>query len=253
MILEKIQQIKNEHPLWGFRRVWAYLRFQEGYPINRKRIYLLMKENKLLVKGREKLKAKRENYPRKIKATRVNEIWGIDMTKIMVQNYGWTYLVIVMDWYSKKIVGYNVESLSKSEQWLNALNMAVINQFPEGIRRYRQLSLINDNGSQPTSVKFMKEVSALGIKQIFASYNNPKGNADTERVMRTIKEDFVWPREWDNIYEFKDGLKNWIENYNTDYPHSSLNYMTPVKYEQVMLMKENIINQEALTSNLFCS
>ena len=119
MILEKIQQIKNEHPLWGFRRVWAYLRFQEGYPINRKRIYLLMKENKLLVKGREKLKAKRENYPRKIKATRVNEIWGIDMTKIMVQNYGWTYLVIVMDWYSKKIVGYNVESLSKSEQWLN--------------------------------------------------------------------------------------------------------------------------------------
>ena len=90
MILEKIQQIKNEHPLWGFRRVWAYLRFQEGYPINRKRIYLLMKENKLLVKGREKLKAKRENYPRKIKATRVNEIWGIDMTKFMILDLGWT-------------------------------------------------------------------------------------------------------------------------------------------------------------------
>ena len=169
------------------------------------------------------------------------------------KNYGWVYVVIVLDWYSKKIVGYNVDNFSRVQQWLSALNMAVLNQFPCGIRNYRQLSLVNDNGFQPTSVRFMKETSLLGIKQIFASYNNPKGNADTERVMRTMKEDLVWPREWDNIYEFKDALKNWIENYNTDYPHSSLNYMTPVKFEQAMLTKQNLIDQETLNSNLFYS
>lgn len=82
-ILERIKQIKSDHPLWGFRRVWAYLKFQQGFLVNSKRIYLLMKENKLLVKDTRQLKAKRENYPSKIRASQVNEIWGIDMTKIM--------------------------------------------------------------------------------------------------------------------------------------------------------------------------
>ena len=78
----------------------------------------------------------------------------------------------------------------------------------------------------------MKASSALGIKQIFTSWNNPKGNADTERVMRTIKEDLVWPREWDFPFELERALKQWIHNYNTDYPHSSLGYLTPEQFEQ---------------------
>ncbi len=188
-ILGKIDRLKSEHPLWGYRRIRAYLRFQQGYEINRKRVYRLMKENELLVKNTKELKAKRVRYPRKIKATRVNEIWGIDMTKVMIGNYGWVYVVMVVDWYSKKIVGYQVDNISRTEEWLKALNMAVMNQFPEGIRNYESVNLISDNGSQPTSQRFMKETSVLGIRQIFASYDNPKGNADTERLIRTMKEE----------------------------------------------------------------
>ncbi len=81
----------------------------------------------------------------------------------------------------------------------------------------------------------MEACSVLEIRQIFASYNNPKGNADTERVIRTIKEDFVWIKEFSSPFEFTEDFKKWVENYNTDYPHSSLNYSTPSEYEKEQL------------------
>jgi transposase InsO family protein len=91
----------------------------------------------------------------------------------------------------------------------------------------------------------------LGIKQIFASYNNPKGNADTERVIRTLKEDLVWPSEFENIYEFKDALRKWVNDYNTDYPHSSLGYMTPAAFETMAKLTAIELKKEASSSNLF--
>jgi putative transposase len=59
-----------------------------------------------------------------------------------------------------------------------------------------ELFLGSDNGCQPTSVAFMRACSTLGIHQAFTSDNNPKGNADTERVMRTLKEECLWLQEW---------------------------------------------------------
>ena len=72
--------------------------------------------------------------------------------------------------------------------------------YKGGITEIGILSPVSDNGSQPTSGKFINEASILGIKQVFASYDNPKGNADTERVIRTLKEDLVWTREWTSLY-----------------------------------------------------
>jgi transposase InsO family protein len=69
--------------------------------------------------------------------------------------------------------------------------------------------------------------------------NNPKGNADTERVIRTLKEDFVWTREFSSPFEFTANFKEWVENYNNDYPHSSLNYSTPSEYEKEHLLITN--------------
>ena len=234
-ILSRIRNIKAEHPFWGYRRVWAYLRYRQNILINHKRVYLLMKKHNLLVKPNTRLKAIRSNAPHRSKprATRPNQYWGIDMTKVMVSSYGWLYLVVVLDWYSKKIVGYSLKTHSRTDDWLEALNHAVNNQFPNGIlSKNKDLFLISDNGSQPTSQKFMKESSALEIKQIFTCYNNPKGNADTERVIRTIKEDLVWIKEWRSPSQLDDELKAWIVKYNTDYPHSSLNYKTPEQFEK---------------------
>ena len=234
-ILLKIQSIKAKHPLWGYRRVWSYMKYRQHQPYNKKRIYRIMREHHLLVTPKLRLKAKRSNqvHASKPRATRPNQFWGTDMTKIMIPSYGWLYLVIVLDWYTKKIIGYTLSPHSRTEQWLDALNKACDTQFPDGVSgKDKQLFLISDNGSQPTSKNYMKACSLLKITQIFASYNNPKGNADTERIMRTIKEDFVWVNEFPSPETLIEGFTHWVKDYNADYPHSSLSNMTPCEFEQ---------------------
>jgi len=237
-LLSLIRPLKADHPFWGYRRIWAYLKYRLNQPVNKKRILRIMRENNLLVKPNLRLKAKRENQNNrnKPKATRVNQFWGIDMTKVMVPFWGWLYLMIVLDWFTKKIIGYSISARSKSNDWLDAVSMACNQQFPEGvIFKKSELFLVSDNGSQPTSETFMRACSAMGIKQIFASYSNPKGNADTERVIRTIKEDFIWVSDYSSPVEFTEGFKAWVERYNSDYPHSSLKYLTPCQFEKEQL------------------
>jgi len=105
-VLERIQALKAEHPFWGYRRIWAHLRFMDGLLINKKRVLRLMREHGLLVKGNPRLKALRTPTRSKPRPTAPNQWWGIDMTKVMVEPLGWVYVVIVLDWYTKKIVGY---------------------------------------------------------------------------------------------------------------------------------------------------
>ena len=233
-LLERIEDLKAEHPLWGYRRVWAYLRYRQATPVNKKRIYRLMKEDALLVTKLYKTRAKRTIYRPKPRAQRPNHIWGTDMTKIKIASWGWLYLEVVLDWYTKEIIGYSLSLQSKTEDWLDALEKAVNNRFPEGIRDSmdKTLLLVSDNGCQPTSQRYMKSCAAMGIKQIFASWSNPKGNADTERVLRTLREDLIWPNDWDNPFDFQRALAAWIKNYNEDFPHQSLSYMTPAEFHE---------------------
>ncbi len=74
-------------------------------------------------------------------------------------------------------------------------------------------------------------IGVLGIAQIFTSFNNPKGNADTERFFRTLKEDLIWLNEWFSFEQLLQALKNWIAQYNQDYPHSGINHRTPQQFE----------------------
>ncbi|MFN3740602.1 MAG: integrase core domain-containing protein, partial [Thermodesulfovibrionales bacterium] len=74
----------------------------------------------------------------------------------------------------------------------------------------------------------MKDMATLSIEQIFTSYDNPKGNADTERVMRTIKEEIIWVNEFSSLEEAKERIGKWIEvDYNKLYVHSELGYVSP--------------------------
>jgi len=238
-VLSLISPIKAEQPAWGYRMVWAYLKYRLGHKVNKKRIYRIMKEHDLLVKPNLRLKSKHDNQNNRSKprATRPNQFWGIDMTKIMIEYFGWLYLVVVLDWYTKKIVGYSISVRSKAGDWLEAINMACNNQFPVSIlRKDHELFLVSDNGSQPTSLSFMRACSVMEIKQIFASYNNPRGNADTERVIKTIKHDFIWAREFHSVTEFTEQFSLWVDKYNTDRPHSTIGYRTPCDFEKEQLV-----------------
>lgn len=229
-VVAMMREIKAEHPYRGYRRTWAYLRYVKGYEINKKRVLRLMRRHDLLVQRKRRLQAVRTPLRRKPRPERPNQWWGIDMTKVKVGSFGWMYLVLVLDWYTKKIAGYYAGMTCTSRHWQEALDMAVNNQFPEGARG-QGVSLMSDNGCQPTAVSFMKSCRELGINQAFTSYNNPKGNADTERMIRTLKEELVWLRDWQNPFEMATDLKDWIEDYNQHYLHSALGYRTPLQTE----------------------
>jgi putative transposase len=72
----------------------------------------------------------------------------------------------------------------------------------------------------------------MGITQAFMSYNNPKGNADMERVFRTMKEELPSLREWTGPFDLTDALTNWIASYNEKYLHSTLVCQSPIKFEE---------------------
>lgn len=121
---------------------------------------------------------------------------------------------------------------SGSSEWKKALDMAIDREFPMGVRG-KGLRLISDNGSQPTSTSFMNDMATLGIEQIFTSYDNPKGNAETERMMRTIKEEVIWLNEFSSYDEAKRTIESWIEeDYNRLYVHSVLGYKSPIEFEE---------------------
>jgi putative transposase len=84
--------------LWGYRRIWAYLRYVEQRSVNKKRILRLMREQQLLVTPNLRLNATRTPTGSKPRPTRPNEWWGIDMTKLLVAGFGWVYIVIVLAW-----------------------------------------------------------------------------------------------------------------------------------------------------------
>jgi putative transposase len=230
-LLHRMQELKAEHPFWGYRRIWAYLRFVEERAVNKKRVLRLMREHHLLVKPPLRLRAKRTPTGSKPRSTKPNEWWGIDMTKILVEGCGWVYIVVVLDWYTKKIVGYYAGTPCTARHWLAALDMAVSCQFPAGARD-QGLSMMSDNGCQPTALAFMRACSTLGIQQAFTSYNNPKGNADTERVMRTLKEECLWLQEWTSSLALIRALEGWIADYNEHYLHSVLGYQSPSRFER---------------------
>lgn len=231
-IIPLIKNLKAQHPYWGYRRIWANLNHNMKTKYNKKRIYRIMKQNGLLLSKINSNKALRTKKSKPV-ATRPNQYWGIDMTKIKIKYTGWVYITIVIDWYSKKLVGYDIGQQSKSSDWLSALDMAVCQQFPFGIRSYsNNLSLIADNGCQPTSKIFKDSCKILDIDLIFTSYCNPKGNAETERFMRTMKEECLWINDFDSLDELKNKLISWFEIYNNDYLHSKLKYKSPNKSEE---------------------
>jgi len=229
-VVAHIKILKAAHPFWGYRRVWAHLKYVNKLEVNKKRVLRLMQKHDLLVKPRATLRATRMPQRSKPRPVKPNEWWGIDMTKVLVSGFGWVYIVVVLDWYTKKVVGYYAGLQCRAAHWLEALDMAVTSQFKDGARD-RGLSLMSDNGCQPTSLSFMKSCSDLGIKQAFTSYGNPRGNADTERFFRTMKEESLWLREWTSPFELMNEIVEWIHGYNESYLHSSLGYKTPNQAE----------------------
>jgi putative transposase len=100
------------------------------------------------------------------------------------------------------------------------------------VPRGQDLALMRDHGCQPTAGAFVRACATLAIHQACTSDNTPKGNPDTARVMRTLKEECLWPQEWTWPFALITALERGIATYNAPYLHSALGPKTPRPFER---------------------
>jgi transposase InsO family protein len=129
--------------------------------------------------------------------------------------------VIVLDWFSRKVVGWHLSWRCRTQEWREALEEAVLPEFPHGVRG-QGLKLVSDNGCQPSSGSFLRMTATLDLEQIFASFHNPKGNAETQRFIRTLTEELLWLEEFAGLEEVRETRSAWFAYYNHRHLPSAL-------------------------------
>ena len=211
---------------YGYRRVTWWLRRKEGLVVNRKRVLRVMRERGLLVRSR-RLRARRRKEWGRVEASRPNEIWQSDMTKVWAgPAVGWAYLVSVIDCCTREIVGWNLSHSCRTEDAQSAVEQVVLDRLPEGSRA-ADLTLTTDNGTQFTSRRFLETMGRLGITHRRTAYYHPEGNGYIERFHRSLKEEEVWTTEYRSLAEARGSIARWIEEYNHDRPHRGVQNRTP--------------------------
>jgi len=240
---EQIVMACGEKLAYGYRRVTWWLRRKEGLVVNRKRVLRVMRERGLLVRSR-RLRARRRKEWGRVEASRPNEIWQSDMTKIWAgPAMGWAYLVSVIDCCTREIVGWNLAQRCRTEDALTAIEQAVLQRLPAGSRE-ADLTLTTDNGTQFTSSRFLETLGRLGITHRRTAYHHPEGNSYIERFHRSLKEEEVWTAEYRSLEEARASIAAWIEEYNHDRPHRGVENRTP---HEAYLAFTAVLNSEALT------
>ncbi len=213
------------HLTFGYRRIWALLR-REGWLVNRKTVWRIMHEEGLM-QAKIWRRPKRPKRVRKMRPKRPNEGWQIDMTSFKLSDLTTLYLVLVIDCCTREIVGWMLGRNCPAGEWIGAVRMALDEQGLNSKELCQLLTLRSDNGAQPCSKKFVEFLSSRGVHGEYTGYNAPDDNAYVERVIRTVKEEEIWPNEWDSLKEARAAIEAYIKYYNEERIHSSLGYRTP--------------------------
>jgi len=221
---------------YGLPRIYAAMR-KEGFAVNKKRVARLMRENNIKAKTKRRFKVTTvqnskaepsENLlNQNFTASSENKIWTGDITYLWTKQ-GWLYLAVVMDIYSRKIVGWSIDSSLSAELVIRALMMALVHRNPE-----RGIIFHSDRGSQYTSSSFRSILKNYGIVQSMSSTGNCYDNAITESFFHTLKTELTYWEIYQTRDEAKGSIFEFIEiNYNRRRLHSSLGYLSPVEFEE---------------------
>lgn len=223
----KVRELCEEprHEQFGHRRVRAMLRRRFDVRVSRETVRRIMREESL---SRPKIwhRPSRPNHVEKARPARPNEFWQVDMTSFQLSDLTPLFLVVIIDCFTREIVGYTLDRRCRAREWIAAVRTAIeqrgITEEPT-----RTLTLRSDNGSQPCSKAFVEYLGSVRVKGQYTGYNAPDDNAFVERVIRTIKEEEVWPNLWDTVSEAREAIENYVAFYNNDRIHSALDYATP--------------------------
>lgn len=221
LLIDK-QYIKT--PFYGTRRM-TYCLKQLGFKVNRKRVQRLMREMGLQAiypkKNLSKACHGHKKYPyllKNLQVTKPNQVWCTDITYIPMTK-GNIYLTVVMDWYSRYILSYEISITMDNSFCIEALSTALNKSKPEIFN--------SDQGSQFTSIAYTDILKDNNIKISMDGRGRAFDNIFIERLWRSLKYEEVYLREYNAVKEAKEGIKKWITFYNTKRPHSSLEDLTP--------------------------
>ena len=224
------------HRLRGYRMLTALLR-REGQLVNHKRVLRLMREDNLLSLRRKKYvftTDSRHNLPiypnlaRHATLTAPNQLWVADITFIRLRNE-FIYLAVVLDAYSRRVIGWDLARTLQAELAVRALEMALSQ------RSWKAEGLIHhtDRGVQYASTDYTDLLEQNEIQISMSRRGNPYDNARAERFMRTLKEEEVHGANYRDLEDARSRIGEFLDQvYNRQRLHSALRYLTPEEFEQ---------------------
>lgn len=230
-----IQQIVLENRCYGYRRVTAELGHR-GVVANHKRVLRLMRADNLLAVRKQRFVfttdsrhgyAVYANLAARLQLTGVNQLWVADITYVRLRET-FLYLAIVMDAYSRRVVGWELGEDLRAELALSALNRALADRPIEpGIVHH------SDRGVQYCSQPYVERLQTHGFAISMSRTGNPYDNAKAESFMKTLKSEEVYLRQYRDQEEARASIQHFIEEvYNRKRLHSSLGYLSPTAFEQ---------------------
>ena len=227
LIKRLLDEYYMKDPCLGARRLKTLLKRENGLVVNRKRIQRLRREmgiEAIYCKPRTSIADDgHSKYPyllRNLAIERPNQVWCTDITYIPMP-HGHAYLCAVMDWYSRKVLGWTISNTMETGMCLDALEKALTNtgEVPEIFN--------TDQGCQFTSQEWTSRLLDLGIEISMDGKGRWMDNVFIERLWRSVKYEHVYLFEHSTIIELCVGLEEWFDRYNTWRPNEALGNLTP--------------------------
>lgn len=224
-VLDTIRRIAPQRPAYGTRRMAAQASRELNRPVNRKAVRRVFKRLGWSEPARTKKEIIRSN--RKVpEPDGPNQFWESDMSYIWCGTDGWCYCFNVVDVFSRRWVSFVLSDRATRHEAVMAVNNAVADARPP----IPGLTLRVDNGSQYTSRDFRASMSSLGISLEYIYVNTPEQNGHIESFHKTLKKEYVWPREFENLEDAREAIRAAFDDYHNERLHSSLGYMTPSEF-----------------------
>jgi putative transposase len=229
-----VQKIALSQPSYGYRRVQAELR-RRGQQVNHKRVRRLMREDNLLCVRRRSFVRTTDSrhgfkvYPnlaRKMVLTDINQLWVADITYIRLQAE-FVYLAVILDAYSRRVIGWELSRSLRAELALGALCMAL-----KGRRLAPGLVHHSDRGVQYAANDYTQLLRDHQVQISMSRRGNPYDNAQAESFMKTLKYEEVYRSDYRDERDARSGIGRFLEKvYNQKRLHSALSYRSPVEFE----------------------
>lgn len=225
-LMRRLDELHLEHPVYGSRRLTALLR-RAGQWVNRKRVRRLLQ-----VMGIEAIYPKRhlsqpgeghEIFPYLLKGLAItgpDQVWCADITYVPMAT-GFMYLVAVMDWWSRYVLGWRLSNTMDAAFCVDAWEAA--------LRSGRSAPLISntDQGAQFTSPMFLDAVQSAGVEVSMDGRGRWMDNRFIERLWRSVKYEDIYLQDYGGGLDAGRGIGRWFDSYNQERPHQALGYATP--------------------------